>query len=158
LPFYAMRFVRGRTVHQAARDYHRARGKGEESSLDLLKLLNAFVAVCNAVAYAHSRGVIHRDLKPQNVLLGDFGEVILLDWGLARVCGQAAREWEFDPAGLAPALARAKTLAGRARGTPAYMAPEQAQGIGDEIDERTDVYGLGALLYEILAGRPPFQG
>src|SRR5262249_39751189 len=118
LPFYAMRFVRGRTVHQAARDYHRARGKGEESSLDLLKLLNAFVAVCNAVAYAHSRGVIHRDLKPQNVLLGDFGEVILLDWGLAKVLGQAAKESEFEPVRLDPALDRGKTLAGRALGTP----------------------------------------
>jgi tRNA A-37 threonylcarbamoyl transferase component Bud32 len=80
-PFYTMRFVRGRTLSEAAHDYHRKRAAGQAESLDLLALLDAFVAVCNTVAYAHARGVLHRDLKPQNVVLGDFGEVIVLDWG-----------------------------------------------------------------------------
>jgi hypothetical protein len=89
-PFYTMRFIRGGTLAEAAREYHRKRKSGQSGALDLASLLNAFVAVCNAVAYAHSRGVIHRDLKPQNVVLGDFGEVIVVDWGLGQT-GRPAR-------------------------------------------------------------------
>lgn len=128
--------------------------------LELPALLNAFVTVCNTVAYAHSRGVVHRDLKGQNVMLGDFGEVVILDWGLAKLVGQ--------PEGDAPAASvvfndagsdgHGHTLAGEALGTPAYMSPEQAAGRPDLIDHRTDVYGLGAILYEILTGEPPFTG
>jgi hypothetical protein len=87
-PFYTMRFVKGRTLSEAARAYHENRLAGRAASLDLLALLNAFVTVCNTVAYAHSRGVIHRDLKGQNVILGDFGEVVVLDWGLAKRLGR----------------------------------------------------------------------
>src|SRR5262249_5862236 len=83
-PFYTMRFVKGRTLTEAAQDYHRRRREGQDQPLDLVTLLNAFVAVCNTVAYAHSRGILHRDLKGQNVILGDFGEVVVLDWGLAK--------------------------------------------------------------------------
>jgi PAS domain S-box-containing protein len=156
-PFYTMRFVRGRTLSEAARTYHDRRRAGQADPLELPALLNAFVTVCNTVAYAHSRGVIHRDLKGQNVLLGDFGEVVVLDWGLAKLVGRPERD---DPArSVVHAETGADsgyTLQGQALGTPAYMAPEQAVGRLDLIDRRTDVYGLGAILYEILTGRPPF--
>lgn len=159
-PFYAMRFVRGRTLGDAVRDYHRQRKAGTADALQLRTLLNAFVAVCNTLAYAHSRGVIHRDLKGLNVILGDFGEVIVLDWGLAKVLGApgepVASAAGAQPVSLTADTGRDETMAGQILGTPAYMAPEQAAGLAELINTSTDVYGLGAILYEILTGQPPF--
>jgi serine/threonine-protein kinase len=157
-PFYTMRFVRGRTLAESVADYHRRRSQGEAGELGLRELLTAFVGVCNAVAYAHSRGVLHRDLKPHNVVLGDFGEVIVLDWGLARLMGQP--EGDGEAVALeAPAGGEVEqTVQGQVLGTPAYMAPEQAEGRLDMLSPATDVYGLGAILYEILTGQPPFRG
>jgi serine/threonine-protein kinase len=158
LPFYTMRFVQGRTLRAATRVYHEKRKAGKAGPLDLRELLDAFVKVCQTVAYAHARGVIHRDLKGQNIVLGDFGEVIVLDWGFAKVLGQAEQELASPPV-VVPAKAGANgTMAGEVIGTPAYMAPEQAEGRLDRIDGRTDVYGLGAILYEILTDQPPFRG
>jgi PAS domain S-box-containing protein len=158
-PFYAMKFVRGRTLSSAVKAHHSKRLRGEADSLEFVALLTAFAAVANTIAYAHSRGVLHRDLKGDNVTLGDFGEVIVLDWGLAKLLGQpegsesdrrpGAGDYPQDP-GL--------TVQGEIVGTPAYMAPEQAEGRLDQIDQRTDIYGLGAILYEILSGHPPFTG
>jgi PAS domain S-box-containing protein len=158
-PFYTMRFVKGRTLSAAARAYHDKRSAGQADALELPALLNAFVTVCNTVAYAHSRGVLHRDLKGQNVILGDFGEVVVLDWGLAKVVGRSEDESQAPSVVLDAAGADSGyTVPGQALGTPAYMAPEQSAGRLDLIDRRTDVYGLGAILYEILTGAPPFTG
>jgi serine/threonine-protein kinase len=155
-PFYTMRFVRGRTLAEAVAAYRRRRAGGEAGPLELRELLTAFLGVCNAVAYAHSRGVLHRDLKPQNVVLGDYGEVIVLDWGLARLMDQP--DEDAAPLSVAAGGELDATVQGQVLGTPAYMAPEQAEGRLDLLGPATDVYGLGAILYEVLAGRPPFRG
>jgi serine/threonine protein kinase len=153
-PFYTMRFVHGRTLADAAQKFHRRCSEGTAGVLKLRELLSAFVVVCNTVAYAHSRGVIHRDLKPSNVALGDYGEVIVLDWGLARLMV------ERDPDAAGPPVEADsgpdETHEGQVLGTLAYMAPEQAQGRLDLLGPVTDVYGLGAILYVILTGQPPF--
>jgi serine/threonine-protein kinase len=165
-PFFAMKLVRGRTLAELL---HERAGPGQ----DLPRLLHVFEQVCQTLAYAHSRGVIHRDLKPANVMVGAFGEVQVMDWGLAKVLGERRRAPEgSSPAvkdatgGLedAPAVVRtARSVGlgpasrrGHALGTPAYMAPEQAAGEVDRLDERCDVFGLGAILCEILTGQPPY--
>jgi tetratricopeptide (TPR) repeat protein len=155
-PFYAMRFIEGVSLDEAIKAFHESHAAGGDQGgrlLALRKLLGNFIAVCQAVAFAHSRGVLHRDIKPLNVMLGPFGETIVVDWGLAKVVGSPAG----DPA---PWIARESdrdgTEPGSALGTPSYMAPEQAAGRIDRIDQRTDVYGLGATLYQLLTGVKPF--
>ncbi|MCA9057669.1 MAG: serine/threonine protein kinase [Planctomycetaceae bacterium] len=155
-PFYAMRFVGKRTLANAIDEYHQQLASGKDVSMDFHYLLAAFISVCQAIAYAHSRGVIHRDLKPENVALDNFGQVIVLDWGLARM----ASDVDGTVAATIPAateLTFGQTMAGEIVGTPLYMAPEQAAGDQDRVDERTDVYGLGAILFSILSGSPPHQ-
>ncbi|MGQ0634005.1 MAG: protein kinase domain-containing protein [Planctomycetaceae bacterium] len=157
-PFYAMRFLQGQTLKQAIEKYHRDRGDEEADALALVNLLAAFVATCNTLAYAHSHGIIHRDLKGENVLLGDFGEVVVADWGLAKAVGAAEPETN-ESGSVAPHETNSGlTMQGQVVGTPAYMSPEQASGRLELVDHRTDVYGLGAILYEILTGQPPFTG
>jgi eukaryotic-like serine/threonine-protein kinase len=159
-PFYTMRFVKGRTLSEAARTWHLTRDRTQAGMLDFVSLLNAFVTICNTVAYAHSHGVIHRDLKGENVVLGDFGEVVVLDWGLAKFVDRVQKEPD-DPSPVVDSGSSSEiglTVQGQAIGTPAYMSPEQASGRLDLIDRHTDIYGLGAILYEVLAGRPPFSG
>jgi serine/threonine protein kinase/tetratricopeptide (TPR) repeat protein len=159
-PFYTMRFVRGRTLKDAIAAYHQRRTTNEAGTLELRELLGAFVQVCQAVGYAHSRGVLHRDLKPHNVALGDYGEVMVLDWGLAKLLASSEQETGTSPAPplVKPAVEQEPTQTGAILGTPQYMAPEQAGGRLDLIDARTDVYGLGAILYHLLTGEPPFGG
>ena len=159
-PLYTMRFVRGRTLAEAARTFHNHRQAGRDEPLEFVNLLSAFVSVCHTIAFAHARGIIHRDLKGENIVLGDYGEVIVLDWGLAKCLEQA--EADDDPSDGLPVnettAAAGQTLMGQVLGTPAYMAPEQAQGRLDLVGPATDIFGAGAILYEILAGRPPFAG
>src|SRR5262249_44733521 len=124
------------------------------------KLLGRLIDVCNAVEYAHSRGVLHRDLKPGNIMLGKYGETLVVDWGLAKATGRRERSAAADEPTLAPSSGSnsAATMMGPAIGTPEYMSPEQAEGRLDRFGPATDVYGLGATLYSLLTARPPFAG
>jgi tetratricopeptide (TPR) repeat protein/tRNA A-37 threonylcarbamoyl transferase component Bud32 len=143
-PFFAMDLVAGRSFDEVI-----ARATTLEQRLALIPNV---LAVADAIAYAHHQGVIHRDLKPKNVLVGDFGETVVIDWGLAKDLSGPA---EPEDASSAPVLDGA-TEAGKVVGTPAYMPPEQARG--EAVDPRTDVYALGAVLFHLLAGRPPISG
>jgi serine/threonine-protein kinase len=162
-PFYAMRFIRGESLKEAIKQFHAADVPGRdpgERTLALRQLLGRFVAVCNAVAYAHSRGVIHRDLKPGNVMLGPFGETLLVDWGLSKVVGRPAAEEGATEETLRPPSAEgsAPTQVGSAVGTPPYMSPEQAAGKVDQLGPASDIYSLGATFYCLLTGKAPFEG
>jgi serine/threonine protein kinase/Flp pilus assembly protein TadD len=156
-PYFVMRLIEGQTL--AALLMRRS-----SPADDHVRLLKVFESVCQTLAYAHSRGVIHRDLKPANVMVGEFGEVQVMDWGLARARAGAGIEDEPpDTASAASSVTRSvarhspvnATQAGDVFGTPAYMAPEQARGDA-KVDERADVFGLGAILCEILTGKPPY--
>jgi serine/threonine protein kinase/tetratricopeptide (TPR) repeat protein len=164
--YYTMRFVRGQTLADRLREIRKDNTLNRQEKLAArIKLLDGFVDVCQAIAYAHSKGVIHRDLKPENIMLGDFGETQVLDWGLARVKGQedkALKDLQKGSLALSKSLiesdSQALTLDGSIVGTPAYMPPEQARGELENVDEQSDVYSLGAVLYQILTGFPPYEG
>jgi serine/threonine-protein kinase len=204
-PFYAMRLIRGESLKTAIAQFHAADRTGldpGQRALALRRLLNHFVDVCDAIAYAHSRGVLHRDIKPANVMLGKYGETLVVDWGLAKPLGRCFADeepppgifqTEHDPEDndgessgtvtleasavelpgaeprregystqrerpLLPAsLGRSsETIAGSRVGTPSFMSPEQAAGDLDQLGPASDVYSLGATLYNVLTGRPPF--
>jgi WD40 repeat protein/serine/threonine protein kinase len=160
--FYVMRFIRGVTLKDEIASFHReaATMSAKQRNLRLRGLLGRFVDVCQAIAYAHSRGVLHRDLKPANIMLGQYGETLIVDWGLAKIVGRReiesanAEHTLFAPSGES----HEPTVAGSALGTPEYMSPEQASGLFDQIGPATDIYGLGAILYVILTGSPPIRG
>ena len=162
--FYTMRFVRGDTFRHAIDEYHRHRRDGKATELELRSLLTSFIAICHALGYAHSRGVLHRDLKPSNIMLGAFGEVVVLDWGLAKmVDNQDDADEDLDLMAAGPVSVTAEadiaaTQQGAVLGTLPYMAPEQAAGRLDIVDPRTDIYGLGAILYAVLTGNHPHKG
>jgi len=158
-PFFTMKLVKGRTLAALLRDR-------PDPEHDRPSFLSIFEAICQTMAYAHARGVIHRDLKPSNVMVGSFGEVQVMDWGLAKVLPQGG---VADEGGASPPEASAirtvrsgsgadASQAGSVLGTPSYMAPEQARGEVAAVDERADVFGLGAILCEVLTGQPPFVG
>ncbi len=153
--FYTMRYIAGRSLLDEIRRFH-AGGAGSRDkyrqSMGFRALLARFVSVCKTIAYAHGQEVIHRDIKPANVLLGDFGETIVIDWGMSKGSGQGAA-----PAGSDSNSAMA-SRDGELRGTPSYMSPEQARGDPARVDFRSDIYALGATLYHILTGREPFAG
>ncbi|MCK6506022.1 serine/threonine protein kinase [Myxococcota bacterium] len=153
-PGYVMKLVEGRTLTQVldeARRQHQQQGTCDHQH-DLAARLEIFLRVCDALSYAHSKGVVHRDIKPPNVMVGRFGEVYLMDWGIARVLGHPDQE----PTGEAPLDldgAVDRTRVGQVFGTPAYMAPEQARGEADRVGPPADVYALGLLLYELCVLR-----
>lgn len=159
--FYTMKFVRGVTLHQVLAKI-KAGDAPTVAKYPLAQLLTIFQKVCDAVSFAHSRGVLHRDLKPANIMLGDFGEVLVMDWGLAKILtpeGPPQNVLEALHEAEAPASeAGFRTLEGRVMGTPNFMAPEQADGRIEEIDFRTDVFALGGILYHILTLSPPVSG
>jgi eukaryotic-like serine/threonine-protein kinase len=153
-PFFTMKLVQGRTLA----DLLRSR---PDPTHDLSRFLPIFEQVCQTVAYAHSRNVIHRDLKPQNIMVGAFGEVQLMDWGLAKRLGEPEGTGSGEtttglPSGADVNSPADRTQAGTILGTPAYMAPEQARGLHDQVNERADVFALGAILCQILTGDPPY--
>ncbi len=163
--YFTMKLVEGRTLERVLKALKR--GEPEVArEFSRVKLLGILQQVCQAVAYAHSRGVIHRDLKPSNIMLGDFGEVQVMDWGLAKIIGEAEGIEPGDLSVLGPTQVRTNhghetevvTQVGTVKGTPAYMSPEQARGLVEKVDERSDVYSLGVILYEILTYRRPFSG
>lgn len=153
--YYTMKLVRGQTFKKAL--------ETASNLAERLDLLSNFVDLCYAIGYAHSRGVIHRDIKPGNVMLGGFGETVVIDWGLAKIVGVEDDRDETIRKTIElmrgkPVDDLAKTQAGLQIGTPSYMAPEQAEGKIDELDARTDVFALGVVLYEVLTGHVPFEG
>ena len=154
-PCYSMKLVRGRTLADLLRDE-------TDGAERVPRLLIVVEKVCQAMAFAHSKGVIHRDLKPSNVMVGEFGEVQVMDWGLAKEL-RKDEAVQPDEAAIVETVARPEedtglSQAGAALGTPSYMPPEQAAGDWDIVDERADVFALGAMLCELLTGRRPYRG
>ncbi|WP_165231712.1 serine/threonine-protein kinase [Aquisphaera insulae] len=162
-PYYAMRFIKGDSLKEAIGAFHADEANRSDPgrrSLELRELLRRFVDVCNAIDYAHGRGVLHRDLKPGNVIVGKHGETLVIDWGLAKPMGRPDVEPGSGERPVLPSSASgsAETLPGSVIGTPAYMSPEQAAGDIDRLGPRSDVYSLGATLYCLLTGKAPFEG
>ena len=159
-PFYAMRFVQGNSLKQVIEDFHSPENPNRQKPgmrlLALRQLLSRFIDVCNAVEYAHSRGILHRDLKPANIMLGNYGETLVVDWGLAKPMGNQ----EFPSNDARPHFAMTftdleQTQPGSVVGTPGYMSPEQAAGNLDQFSPATDVYSLGVTLRQMLSGQAP---
>lgn len=141
VPYFTMKLVQGESFNRWLADMSRPPGASER----LEEGLEIFVKVCDAVAYAHHRGVIHRDIKPENIMVASFGQVYLMDWGLARLTKSRPGSGDMAPMEAPGAV-----------GTPEYMAPEQARGNPAHMDERSDIFGLGAVLYEIISGKRPY--
>ena len=164
--YFTLKYVRGLSLRQVMRgrernDHVEKGGPLFRDAYTARKMLEILIGVCQGIAFAHSKRVIHRDLKPENIMLGKFGEVLVMDWGLAKTLTPASRQ-EVDSAKTvligSPSAEASLTMEGAIAGTPAYMAPEQAEGRISELDERTDIYALGAMLYEILSGKAPYEG
>ena len=153
--YYTMKLIRGQSMHDFLKE--------AKTLNDRLPLLTHFLDLCQAISYAHSRGVIHRDLKPMNLMIGEFGETVVIDWGIAKVRGEddihaKGLQETVTAMRVSSAEATAKTMYGQTIGSPYFMPAEQAMGRTDLIDERSDIYSLGAVLYTILSGKMPYAG
>ena len=159
-PYFTMKLLRGKTLTKLINDL--SRGDIDRKKYDLMRMLRIYVKICNAIAFAHSKNIIHLDLKPDNIHIGDFGEVLVLDWGLAK-------QLDDEDGDVAPLSKQIivdseemsvldKTIDGVAKGTPGYMAPEQVIGKNRERDFRSDIYALGAILYQIITWKKPIPG
>ena len=164
-PYYAMRFIRGRSLKAALEETRALLQSREAGAVDrwmvsIRGLVRSLVSVCQAMQYAHDRGVLHRDLKPANIMLGEYGETLVVDWGLAKMVGrEGVDDSTLSEAGLLANLGNQEaTQAGSAVGTPQYMSPEQSRGERDTLGPACDIYSLGATLYHVIAGQPPYVG
>lgn len=160
-PYYAMRFIRGRSMQQAIEHYFRSGREGADpgaQQLEFRQLIRRFIDVCNAIDYAHNRGILHRDLKPSNVMLGDYGETLVVDWGIAKAVSVPGSLFKDSMEPLRPQTTgdSSQTMMGVAIGTPQFMSPEQAHGKLNELGPASDVYSLGATLYCLLTGVAAF--
>ena len=163
--YFTLKYVRGVSLRQVIKGREQnttveKNGPRFRDAYPARKMIEILIGVCQGVAFAHSKRVIHRDLKPDNVMLGKFGEVLVMDWGLAKNLASKKKDQDERETVLigSPSAEASMTLEGSIAGTPAYMAPEQAQGRISELDERTDIYALGAMLYEVLSGHAPYEG
>lgn len=164
--YFTMEEVQGKTLSAIIRALHGASEGGRWGVTDggwtLRKVVEAFRRACETMAYSHARGVVHRDLKPSNLMLGDFGEVLVLDWGLAKVTGHVDRSLDASQGVVTERSLSGSssklTRVGRVFGTPPYMPPEQARGAWKEVGPAADVYSMGAVLYKLLSGATPFRG
>lgn len=159
-PFYTMRFVRGRSLAKVIQILHLEDDFAiHPSHTGLRSALQNFMAACHALEYAHSRGVLHCDVKPDNIMVGKFGETYVVDWGMARVAGSDLVAYQHDgESPIQPSRADIDPQPGAAMGTPAFMSPEQAVGDVDQLAEATDIFSLGATLFHLLTGKPPYTG
>lgn len=161
-PYYAMRFIQGETLGEAIDRFHsQASAPESERNVDLRRLLRHFIAVCETMAYAHDRGVIHRDLKPANIMIGPYGETLVVDWGLAKRVGKP--EAPADDSMTIIFKQRSDpsidlSITGMAKGSPVFMSPEQARGEWEHVGPASDIYSLGSTLFTLLAGKKPYEG
>jgi eukaryotic-like serine/threonine-protein kinase len=164
-PYYAMRFIRGDSLKAAIKKFHESAAAHPlpstsiRHSLEFRQLLARFVAVCHAIDYAHSRGVIHRDIKPENIMLGPYGETLVVDWGLAKALSRPDPPDDTQPKPLRPLSGNdtSATMVGAVMGTPSFMSPEQAAGEVETLGPATDIFSLGSTLYNMLTGHAPFR-
>jgi tetratricopeptide (TPR) repeat protein len=158
-PFYIMKFVHGKTMKDVIKEYHEHKNDAASPrEVQWLRLMNIFLDLCQTIAYAHSRGVIHRDIKPDNVMVGEYGETLVLDWGLAKVIGEPESDSPHGAIQLSSDDVSVGSITGTVKGTPYYFAPEVAAGKVNDVDQISDVYLLGSTLYYMITAKTPREG